>query len=206
MQYEDALKVLEEMRSRYDSGFSSSDRTIITELYLSVCGKRVRNTGCGDCYRDAFIETLVKLKRTGTMPKTPNYILKAGSVIHPHGTSNFYTLGNISDEVAENWLGQYPSDISKFETYPTDWASRAEARKNGTAVEPTIEELKAEVERLNEVIDEKDAEIEKLKAEVAKPNTAAETDTTAATDETAAGTADAEATTKKGRKKAVDAE
>lgn len=194
-QYEEALKVLEEMRSRYDSGFSSSDRTVITELYLAVCGKRVRNTGCGDCYRDAFIETLVKLKRTGTMPKNPNYTLKAGSVIHPHGTSKFYTLGNIPDEVAENWLGQYPSDISKFETYPTDWASRAEARKNGTAVEPTTEELKAEVERLNEVINEKDAEIEKLQSKLNESATAEET----ATDGT-------EPAVKKSRKKAADAE
>lgn len=163
VQYKEALSALTEMRSRFDTGFSSSDKTKIDTFYLLVCGKRVRNTGCRDCYRDAYIETLVKLKKTGDMPKKSNYTLKAGCVIHPHGTSKFYTLSNIPDEVAETWLGQYPADISKFETFPTDYESRVSARKNGTTAEPTAAELKAEVERLNDVVSQKEAEIEALK-------------------------------------------
>ena len=161
--YEETLNTLEEMRSRFESGFSSSDREIIETLYLQICGKRVRNTGCGDCYRDAYIETRVKLKTLGTMPKNPNYTLKAGAIIHPQGTNKFYSLNNIPDEVAEEWLGKFPSEISKFETYPTDWQSRVEARKEGRVAEPTKDELKDEVERLNKVIEEKEAEIETLK-------------------------------------------
>ena len=162
--YDETLKTLEEMRSRYESGFSSSDKAKIEELYLLICGKRVRNTGCRDCYRDAYIETRVTLKKIGSMPKQANYILKAGAIIHPQGTSKFYSLNNIPDEVAEEWLGKYPADLSKFETYPADWESRVAARKEGKVAEPTIDELKAEVERLNEVVNAKDTEIEQLKA------------------------------------------
>ena len=151
------------MRSRFESGFSSSDKVKIETLYLKICGKRVRNTGCNDCYRDAYIETTLKLKTLGKMPKKPNYVLKAGAIIHPQGTSKFYSL-NISDEVAENWLGQYPAEISKFETYPTDWESRVKARMEGTVVEPTKDELKDEIEKLNAEIEAKEAEIEQLKA------------------------------------------
>jgi len=163
--YEETLKTLDGMRSRFDIGFSSSDKVIIEQLYLQICGKRVRNTGCGDCYRDAYIETTAKLKKLGKMPKNPNYVLKAGAIVHPQGTSKFYSLGNIPDDVAENWLGQFPQEISKFETYPTDWESRVKARKEGTVVEPTNDELKAEIEKLNAEIEAKEAEIEQLKAE-----------------------------------------
>jgi len=164
--YEETLRTLEEMRSRFDSGFSSSDKEKIETLYLQICGKRVRNTGCRDCYRDAYIEIRSKLKQLGKMPKKPNYTLKAGAIIHPQGTSKFYSLANIPDDVAEEWLGKYPADINKFETYPTDWQSRVEARKEGRVAEPTVDELKAEVERLNDVVNEKDVEIEKLTIEV----------------------------------------
>lgn len=161
--YEKTLKTLEEMRSRFESGFSSSDREKIEYLYLTICSKRVRNTGCRDCYRDAYIEIRSKLKRLGTMPKKANYVLKAGAIIHPQGTSKFYSLNNCPDNVAEEWLAKYPSEISKFETFPTDWESRVKARKEGTAVEPTSEELKAEIEKLTAAIEAKEAEIEELK-------------------------------------------
>lgn len=166
MTYEDALLTLEDMRSRFETGFSSSDKATIENLYLQICGKRVRNVGCKDCWRDAYIETRVKLKQIGKMPKNPNYVLKAGAIIHPQGTSKFYSLNNIPDSVAEEWLGQYPDDINKFESYPTDWQSRTTARKEGKAVEPTADELKAEVARLQEVIADKDAQIEQAKVAV----------------------------------------
>ena len=173
--YEKILKTLEGMRSRFESGFSSSDRVTIEQLYLQICGKRVRNTGCRDCYRDAYIEIRSKLKILGKMPKKANYVLKAGAIIHPQGTSKFYSLSNCPDEVAEELLAKYPSEISKFETFPTDWESRVKARKEGTAVEPTKEELKAEIDKLNAAIETKEKEIEELKA--AADNSGAEIET-----------------------------
>ena len=164
--YEENMKMLEEMRSRFSSGFSYSDKAKIEELYLLVCGKRVRNTGCSDCYRDAFIEVRLKLKQLKTMPKKPNYILKAGVIIHPQGTSKYYSLNNIPEEVAEEWLGKFPADIVSFETYPQDWESRVQARKDGKVHIPTYDDLKGEVEKLNAELAQKEAEIEVMQSEL----------------------------------------
>ena len=203
--YEETIKTLEEMRSRFDSGFSSSDRVKIENLYLQICGKRVRRTGCGDCYRDAFIEIRAKLKTLGTMPKNPNYTLKAGAIVHPQGTSKFYSLNNIPDDVAEEWLGKFPEEISKFETFPTDWQSRVQARKEGKVAEPTKDELKDEVERLNKLIEEKDVEIEKLNAEIEQVKSAGDDGAAAMEIETLkADLEEAKANVEKGKKEAQE--
>jgi len=164
--YQETLRTLEEMRSRYDSGFSSSDQAIIEQLYSEVCGKRVRNTGCRDCWRDAYIETMLKLKQLGAMPKKANYVLKPGIVLQEPGKNKFYALNNCPDEVAERYLAKFPQHISMFEVYPTDWESRVKARKEGTVSVPTYDELKAEVEKLTAEAEGKDGEITALTEQV----------------------------------------
>lgn len=135
---------LTEMRSRYDSGFSSSDRSYIERLYRMLLDKPIRKTGCADCYRDAYIEVFTYLKRTGKMPTKPNYILKAGVIVHPNGTNKFYANANIPDEVAEKRLAEFPESINDFLSYPSDYLIRVEARKNGEVSAPTdAEELSA---------------------------------------------------------------
>lgn len=162
MSYEVAMSQLEEMRSRFDSGFSSSDKAVIETLYSEICGKRVKNTGCRDCWRDAFIEVRSKLKRLGTMPKNPNYVLKAGVVLQEPGVNKFYTLGNCPDEVAERYLAKFPQFINQFETYPLDYESRVKARMEGTVVAPTYDELKAVAEKLSGEAEAKDGFIDTL--------------------------------------------
>lgn len=121
--------LLDEMRNHYDDGFTSSERSTIENLYNSVCSKPIRRTGCSDCYRDAYIELITTLKRLGKMPSTPNYVLKAGAVLHEFGSSDFYTLNNIPDEFAEKWLASHPNDKDLFEKMPSDWEERVEKRK-----------------------------------------------------------------------------
>lgn len=78
------------------------------------------------------------------MPTKPNYVLKAGVVVHPNGTNKFYANANIPDEVAEERLAEYPEAISDFLSYPSDYRERVEARKNGKTAEPTdVETLAA---------------------------------------------------------------
>lgn len=150
-EYDKILETLKEMRSRYDNGFSSSDRQYITHQYSVILGKRVRRSGCSDCYRDAYIELYTHLKRIGKMPNKPNYILKAGVVVHPAGTSNFYANSNIPDEVAEKYLAEYPQRIGEFESYPSDYLARVEARKEGKAVESdNVDVLKGQLKALTE--------------------------------------------------------
>ena len=113
------------MRDRAETnGFSSSDKSHIESLYREICGKAVRNTGCNDCYKDAYIETYLTLKRNGKMPKKPNYILKAGVVISKFGSNKFYGLSNCPDDVAEDYIRKDESRINLFESFPKDWHDR----------------------------------------------------------------------------------
>lgn len=143
--YDDTMALLEEMRLHYDDGFSSSERGAIESLYNRVCGKPIRRSGCSDCYRDAYIEIVTTLKRLGTMPTTPNYVLKAGVVLSDgFGSSNFYTLSNIPDEVAEKHLALYPNDIDLFERTPSDWEARANKKKVELGIAPEDEPIDLE--------------------------------------------------------------
>lgn len=144
--YEETMVLLDEMRIHYDDGFTSSERSTIENLYNTICGKPIRRSGCSDCYRDAYIEVVTKLKRLGKMPKTPLYVLKAGAVLHEFGSADFYTLNNIPEEFADRWLAKRPEDIKLFEQYPADWQERAHKAINstGTSVEGKEEPEHAE--------------------------------------------------------------
>lgn len=158
---------LSAMRSRYDSGFSSVDRHYIEKLYASLLSKKVRRSGCGDCYRDAYIEIYSYLKREGKMIKKSNYVLKSGIIVHPAGTNKFYANAKIPDEVAEEYLGKYPQNIIEFAVYPADYLARVEARKNGQAVEDVdVETLKASVKALNEENDALKTKVSELNSKL----------------------------------------
>lgn len=70
-----------------------------------------------------------KLKTDKEMPKTPNYILKGGAIIHPVGTSRFYTNPLPSDDIAEEFLSKFPQEVNKFAQLPVDWEDRVAAYK-----------------------------------------------------------------------------
>lgn len=140
LEYKETMVLLDEMRNHYDDGFTSSERSTIENLYNVVCSKPIRRTGCSDCYRDAYIELVTTLKRLGKMPSTPNYVLKAGAVLHEFGSSDFYTLNNIPDEFAEKWLASHPNDKDLFEKMPSDWEERVEKRKANIGGESKKEE------------------------------------------------------------------
>lgn len=174
--YDVVMNRLLDMRSRFDSGFSSSDRLYIEHLYRLLLNKAIRKTGCSDCYRDAYIEVYNYLKREGNMPTKPNYILKVGAVVHPKGTNKYYAGANIPDEVAENWLAEFPNAIEDFQSFPIDYATRVEARKNGEASTPQDAESLAKALEESESA-RKDAEqaTEKVKAELETAKTELET-------------------------------
>lgn len=146
LDYKETMVLLEEMKPHYDDGFTSSERSTIESLYNSICRKPIRRGGCSDCYRDAYIEIVTTLKRLGKMPKTPNYMLKAGAVLHEFGSADFYTLDNIPDEFAETWLATHPSDKILFERMPSDWEERVEKRKNAAEQEKPTEKEEAHLD------------------------------------------------------------
>lgn len=126
--YERTIERLEEMRSRYNDGFSPSDRTYLEALNFRLFNKPITLTGCSDCYRDAYVLIFNKLKKDKKMPAEANYILKSGALLHEFGTSEYYSH-RVSDEVAEYFLKKDPENIRLFGKFPPDWKERINKSK-----------------------------------------------------------------------------
>ena len=127
-EYERTIERLEEMRSRYKDGFSTSDRSFLESLNWRLFNKAITLTGCSDCYRDAYIIIYNRLKNDKKMPTIANYILKNGALLHEFGTSEYYSH-QVTDEVAEKFLKKNPELISQFAKYPSDWKERIADKK-----------------------------------------------------------------------------
>ena len=122
MTVEEAYTKIEELKGRYDSPFSNSDKESIEELYYEVLGKTFVPTSCQQCYHDALIEVYVYLKKNGKMAEKCNYRLKAGAIICCPSFNNgeVYSNDNLTDEVASEYLEQYPEQLELFQQLPSE--------------------------------------------------------------------------------------
>lgn len=112
------------------ASLSYSDKTEIEQLYKEVLDKKFVHTSCNDCYRDAIIEMRVYLKKNGSMKEKSEYALKNGVLLQMEfGKSKFYTNANMTDEVAEKYLGKYPDGIKFFSKKPDDWEERVQKKQ-----------------------------------------------------------------------------
>ena len=127
------MSTLENMRSRYNSGFSTLDRAYLDKLHYELFGKGISNKGCSDCYRDAFILSVTYLNKYKAMPQKSIYRLKPGAVIQFFGKSTVYTNPNLTDEVAERYLALNSENKRMFSDLPSDWETRVAARKSGVS-------------------------------------------------------------------------
>ena len=171
MEYSDAISRLADMEPRYLTGFSAADRDFLDKLHRELFGSPVTNTNCGNCYRDAYVLIRVKLKREQAMPNKSDYTLKAGAIIHPLGTSRYYTNPLPSNDIAEEYLSQYPGQISIFAHYPDDWKERVAAyveRKNNPDAVDAGES--SEIETLKERLAEATDSLSELKKQIADDN------------------------------------
>lgn len=113
------------------ASLSYSDKTEIEQLYKEVLDKKFVHTSCNDCYRDAIIEMRVYLKKNGSMKEKSEYALKNGVLLQMEfGKSEFYTNANMTDEVAEKYLGKYPDGIKLFSKKPDDWEERVQKKQS----------------------------------------------------------------------------
>lgn len=128
-EYENVSSKLSEMKSRFDNGFSSLDREFLNVLYKSILGKDIPNKRCGDCYRDAYVEIVNRLRKMGKLEKVEprNYSLKAGEFINYFGSTEFI-INPVTDEQAEMFLAKFPKRIVIFDVYPSDWQERCAKR------------------------------------------------------------------------------
>lgn len=148
MEYKEVISTLDSMRSRYEDGFSTIDRNFLDQLHFLLFGKEITNKGCGNCYRDAYIIIYTHLKKIKTMPQPSLYKLKTGVVIQFFGKSTVYTNSNLTDEVAERFLGLNPNNKSLFSDLPSNWEERVATRLANNNAE---EESKADPDVLSKL-------------------------------------------------------
>lgn len=159
MTYEETMPRLKEMESRYQDGFSSLDRSLLDSLYFNIFGREITNRGCSDCYRDAYMEILIYLKRNKAMPKKSDFVLKPGAIITFFGEPKCYSNANITDEAALRFLAMNPSNEKLFEHLPEGWKSRLP--KSDT---PEVEDKDAVIARLTKENEQLRKENEDLKS------------------------------------------
>lgn len=169
MEYADAIALLEDMKSRFEDGFSSSDRSVLEELHRVLFNRGISNKGCSDCYRDAYVVIYKQLKDTKTMPKAKSlYTLKAGAILRRPGDNKFYANPLPNDEIPEKYLADYPQNINLFASFPNDWEARVARRKSGQLPEGELSQ-----EDAKNIIAGLEAENATLKAELEDFHTAA---------------------------------
>jgi hypothetical protein len=119
MNIEDAKTLIEGLRGRIGA-LSSSDKTMIAELYEQVLGKPFRKTSCNDCYKDAVILVYTHLKKHGTMVSQLQYRLRAGYLINSplFHDGKVYSNANLTDEVAKEYLQMFPQKAVFFDHIP----------------------------------------------------------------------------------------
>lgn len=161
MTYEETMTRLKEMESRYQDGFSSLDRSLLDSLYFNIFGREITNRGCSDCYRDAYMEILIYLKRNKAMPKKSDFVLKPGAIITFFGEPKCYSNANITDEAALRFLAMNPSNEKLFEHLPEGWRSRLPKSDA-----PEVEDKDAVIARLTKENEQLRNENEALKAAV----------------------------------------
>lgn len=110
--------------------YSDAERVEIEKMYTAVLGCQIRTCNCSEKWRDAVIEMYVYLKKNGKMHTKSQYILKAGVVIQPDGTSDVYTNANLIDAVAAEFLKKYPAAKGLFEKIPDNTSNGGNAAKS----------------------------------------------------------------------------
>lgn len=110
--------------------YSDAERVEIEKMYTAVLGCQIRTCNCSEKWRDAVIEMYVYLKKNGKMHTKSQYILKAGVVIQPDGTSDVYTNANLTDAVAAEFLKKYPAAKGLFEKIPDNTSNGGNAAKS----------------------------------------------------------------------------
>ena len=128
--------------------YSDAERVEIEKMYTAVLGCQIRTCNCSEKWRDAVIEMYVYLKKNGKMHTKSQYILKAGVVIQPDGTSDVYTNANLTDAVAAEFLKKYPAAKGLFEKIPdnsSNGGNAAKSNENGQSADVSNAAVKSAI-------------------------------------------------------------
>lgn len=122
MKLAEVKKTIEELKGRFDAPFGPSDKSTIENLYYEVTGKSFVPTSCQQCYHDGLIEIYYYIKKYGKMAEKSNYRLKAGAIINcpTFMGGKVFSNDNLTDEVAQSYLKQFPDNVDLFQKMPED--------------------------------------------------------------------------------------
>jgi hypothetical protein len=120
MELAEVNKIIEDLKGRFDAPFSFSDKSTIENLYYEVIGRTFVATSCQQCYHDGLIEIYHYIKKYGKMAEKLNYRLKAGAIINCPAFmgGKVFSNDNLTDEVAEKYLEQFPDNVELFQKVP----------------------------------------------------------------------------------------
>lgn len=174
------MEALEQFRKSYGGLTTSQVRTLIKEdagfrntlasLYRQCFHKHL-NTGCSNCWLDAFVMLRRLTKQTFEDMKNRLFELKAGALLVDvinGDNAKMATHHNLTDELALYHLRTNPKSIRLFSKYPENWQELAEAEAeaepqptNEAEPAPTEEEAPAPAEEAEvEVAELAEAEAE----------------------------------------------
>ena len=153
MTYEEAVSIVEDLRSRFDSPFGASDKATIEKLYFMIARKQFVPTTCQQCYHDALIEIYLILKKLKAMPEQCNYRMKAGFIISCpdfHG-GKIFTNENLTDEVAAEYLDKFPGMQDYFQKVPKEKVDKPAEKK-----EKAVKDKKPAAKKVDKPAEKKD--------------------------------------------------
>ncbi len=164
------MEALEQFRKSYGGLTTSQVRTLIKEdagfrnTLASLhrqCFHKHLNTGCSNCWLDAFVMLRRLTKQTFEDMKNRLFELKAGALLVDvinGDNAKMATHHNLTDELALYHLRTNPKSIRLFSKYPENWQELAEAEAEP---QPTNEEAPAPAEEAEvEVAELAEAEAE----------------------------------------------
>ena len=126
---------------------SHSDKLFIKETYEKEFKLKMSST-CSNCYADALIYMMTKIRNYKALniktlnnnnmeTKKSKYELKRGVIIN-NPEIGIVTNANITDEVAKEYLKNYPNRINLFAYFPDDWNTEQEIEVEEQEIETTV--------------------------------------------------------------------
>ena len=112
----EALDRVNELKGHLDSDALFDFKDEIDALSLAVLGHKVKRCNCRNRYTDALITIYKKLKNNEPMKSEITTRMRRGFLITWKG--KHYTCHNITDEVAREYLAEFPQNAKMFEVLP----------------------------------------------------------------------------------------
>lgn len=139
---------IERIEKQCKTGLTGSDKKLVDSVKYRLFGEHVVNKGCGNCYHDACVLILLKLRGMSKLPSY-DYVLKGGAVLVEPMTGKPY-IGGIPNDVAEKFLKINKNKwLPLFAKVPDDLDARL-AEPTETNEEKTEEQTETETEETNE--------------------------------------------------------